>query len=62
MKRFVNLKSLSKCLNLSENYLKQLSLEGKIPVLYVNGRLRFNPDAVRSALDELASKGGDNDR
>jgi hypothetical protein len=38
--------------------LRNLANKGDIPKLDVNGRLRFNPEAVQKALDELAAKGG----
>jgi len=54
---YISLSRLSSRLGLPEAYLKNLAASGSIPSLNINGRLRFNPDAVQQALDELASKG-----
>ena len=37
-----------------------IEIMNRIEYLNVNGRLRYNPNAVISALDKLAFKGGDN--
>jgi excisionase family DNA binding protein len=55
-KKYITLKDLSYRLGLSGNYLRDLAKDGKIPSLNVNGRLRFNLDAVQRALNGLAAK------
>jgi excisionase family DNA binding protein len=61
-KLYIPVKSVARVLGLPATYLRKLAGEGKIPALTVNGRLRFNPDAVREALDSLASKGAGNEQ
>jgi hypothetical protein len=55
---FVSLNALANHFNLPDSYLKQLANRSLIPFLKVNGRLRFNFEAVQQALSELAAKGG----
>ncbi len=42
-------------------YLRELAEKRTIPVLDVNGRLRFNLEAVQNALDEIAAQEGGKD-
>jgi hypothetical protein len=59
---YISISILSIRLGLPEAYLKNLAAKGDIPKLNVNGRLRFNPEAVQKALDKLAAEGrGQND-
>jgi len=58
---FVSLNALANHFNLPDSYLKQLANRSLIPFLKVNGRLRFNLEAVSQALTDLAAKGGDNE-
>ena len=53
---YIALSSLATKLNLPCHFLKRLAENGEIPSLNVNGRLRFNPEAVRQSLDNLAEK------
>jgi hypothetical protein len=53
--KFVNLNVLSQNLGLPAKYLRQLALSRKIPVLNVNGKLRFDLDAVEHALEKLTT-------
>lgn len=55
---FISLSRLSNRLGLPEAYLKNLAASGTIPSLNINDRLRFNPEAVRQALDRLAEQEG----
>jgi excisionase family DNA binding protein len=48
----------ARMLGLPAPYIRKLAEHNKIPVLKINDRLRFNPDAVKEALDRLAEKGG----
>lgn len=57
-KKIHNLIGLSNELQLPAKWLKQQAEIGTIPVLNVDGKLRFNLDAVEEALCELAAKGG----
>jgi excisionase family DNA binding protein len=61
-KIYIPLSIISKELGLPTTYLKELAEQHKIRALKVYGRLRFNPEAVKQALDELAAKGGENER
>ena len=54
---YITLSKLSSRLGLPEAYLKNLATQDDIPKLDVNGRLRFNPEAVQQALDKLAEQG-----
>jgi excisionase family DNA binding protein len=54
-KKYENLKSISQYLGLPPRYIRLLAETGEIPFLNVGGRLRFNADAVRKALDILAA-------
>jgi excisionase family DNA binding protein len=47
----------ARMLGLPTTYIKELAEKNKIPMLIVRERMRFNPEAVRQALDELATKG-----
>jgi len=58
---FVSLNALADHFNLPDSYLKQLANRSLIPFLKVNGRLRFNLEAVSQALADLAAKGGNDD-
>jgi hypothetical protein len=55
-REYISLNKLSNCLELPATYLKDLAKKGSIPALNVNGRLRFNPESVQLALDDLAAK------
>ena len=55
---FISLSRLSNRLGLPEAYLKNLAASGSIPSLNINGRLKFNPEAVQQALDKLAEQEG----
>ena len=57
MKVYIPLSITAKTLGLPTTYLEELAKQHKIPALNVNGRLRFNPEAVQQVLDELAAKG-----
>ena len=59
--RYISLEALAATFRLPQNYLRELAKTNKIPLLNINGRLRFNPAAVQKALDELAAKGGHNE-
>jgi excisionase family DNA binding protein len=59
--RYITVSQLARKSNLPKAYLKRLAKANKIPSLNINGRLRFNSEAVQQALDELAAKGGDNE-
>ena len=54
---YISLEALSATLGLPKAYLKNLADSGEIPCLDVNGRRRFNRQAVRETLDSKASKG-----
>jgi len=51
----------ARLLGLPAPYIKELAQQGKIPFLKIRNRLRFNPEAVQEALDEIAANKGDND-
>ena len=53
--QYLSLEALAATLGLPQKYLKDLVQNGKIPCLNVNGRLKFDPDNVRKALDRIAS-------
>jgi hypothetical protein len=57
-KIYIPLNATAKVLGLPSTYIKELAGNGDIPKLDVNGRLRFNPEAVQKALDNIAAKGG----
>jgi hypothetical protein len=56
--KYISLEALAATFRLPLNYLRELAKANKIPSLNINGRLRFNPEAVQSALDKLAAEGG----
>lgn len=56
--KYVSLEALAAELCLPKEYLKNLASRGDIPNLDVNGKMRFNLQAVQQALDKLAAKGG----
>jgi hypothetical protein len=58
---FVSLNALANHFNLPDEYLKQLANKSLIPFLNVNGRLKFNLEAVSQALADLAANGGGNE-
>ena len=60
-RKYISLEALAATFGLPQNYLRELSKTHKIPLLNINGRLRFNPEAVQQALDGLAAKGGNNE-
>jgi excisionase family DNA binding protein len=52
---YISLNRLSSRLGLSENYLRKLQREGKIPYLKIKNRTKFNEAEVREALLRLSS-------
>ena len=58
--KYISLEALAATFRLPQNYLRELAKANKIPSLSINGRLRFNPEAVQSALDQIATKEADN--
>jgi len=56
-----NLFGLSKELNLPVKWLKAKAVKGQIPCLRIGRRFRFNVDAVKAALSEMAAKGAVNE-
>ena len=57
---YLSLEALAAELCLPKRYLKSLAEKRSIPALDVNGRLRFNPETVQKALDNIAGNGGGN--
>ena len=55
---FDSLDGVARRLLLPKSYLQRLVADGQIPYLDVNGRKKYNPIAVKQALDEIATKGG----
>jgi len=53
--KYVTLGAMAEAVGLPTAYLRELAESRKIPCLFVNGRLRFNPAAVEKALAFLAS-------
>lgn len=53
---YCSLEALAATFQLPQHFLRELALRGDIPALNVNGRLRFNPVEVQTALDSLARK------
>ena len=51
---YLSLVALAARLGLPRTYLRNLADAGKIPVLNVNGRLRFEEAGVRAALRDLS--------
>lgn len=60
--KYISIEVLAASLNLPQKYLKELSSQGVIPSLCINGRLRFNPQTVQQALDNLAAGGGSDEK
>ena len=58
---YISLEVLAAKFRLPLKYLRELAWDNSIPSLNVNGRLRFNLDAVQQALDRLAEQGASND-
>jgi hypothetical protein len=56
-RQFISLTRLAEETSLPKAYLAELAEKGLIPALKVNGRLRFNLETVRNALNELAAGG-----
>lgn len=54
--RYVSLDTLARVLALQRAFLRELARDGAIPCLEVGGRMRFDPDAVREALRDLAAR------
>lgn len=52
--KYITLGAMAEAVDLPRAYLRELAEAKKIPCLFVNGRLHFNPQAVESALDLLA--------
>jgi len=59
--RYVGLDTLARMLGLQRAFLRELAGDGGIPCLKVRGQMRFEPDAVREALRELAARPGRSD-
>lgn len=60
---YISLECLALQLALPKAYLRRLVDAGKLPYIDTgNGRLRFQEQAVRQALDKLAEKGGHNEQ
>ena len=55
---YISLEVLAVTLALPQKYLRELAETKRIPVLNVNGRLRFNSESVQDALEKLATDGG----
>jgi len=60
-KIYKTLSVTARMLGLPTTYIKELAERNKIPVLKVKDRMRFNPEAVQKALDELAAEGSSDD-
>ena len=59
---YISLECLALQLALPKAYLRRLVEAGKLPYIDTgNGRLRFQEQAVRQALDKLAEQGVSND-
>ena len=56
-----NLYGLSRELNLPVKWLKAKAVKGQIPCLRIGRRFRFNIEAVKAALLEMATERGGND-
>lgn len=56
-----NLYGLSRELNLPVKWLKTKAVKGQIPCLRIGRRFRFNVDAVKAVLLEMATKGEHNE-
>jgi hypothetical protein len=56
-----NLYGLSRELNLPVKWLKAKAVKGQIPCLKIGRRFRFNIEAVKAALLEMAAEEGDSD-
>ena len=56
-KSYTSLDGLAAAIGLPRPYLRDLASKRLIPVLDVNGRLRFDEDHVREALRDLAANG-----
>lgn len=52
--KYINLNVLAQNLGLPANYLRRLALNREIPCLNVNGKLRFDADAVEETLEKLS--------
>jgi len=53
---YISLDALAASLGLPRTYLRRLATEKVIPALDVSGRLRFDEEAVRSALVRLSRR------
>ncbi len=54
---YLPLDALATTLGLPKGYLKDLAAQNKIPSLNVRGRLRFDIEQVRFALNRMAEGG-----
>jgi len=54
---YISLASVSARLNLPETYLRKLVDDKLIPHLNINGRMRFQEQAVRDALSDIEQGG-----
>lgn len=57
----LNLYGLSQELNLPVKWLKAKAIEGDIPYLRIGRRFRFNIEAVKAVLLEMAAEKGGHD-
>lgn len=55
----LNLYGLSRELNLPVKWLKAKAVAGQIPCLRIGRRFRFNIEAVKAVLSEMAAERGD---
>ncbi len=53
----INLLGLAGELQLPAVWLKEQALKGFIPCLFIGKKIRFNVDAVKTVLADLAAKG-----
>jgi hypothetical protein len=60
--KLINLFGLARELNLPVAWLKSEALAGRIPCLRIGHRLRFNKEAVESALSKRARMGEVNEQ
>jgi len=52
---YISLDHLSARLGLPRTYLKQLAERRSVPFLRVSGRMKFDPERVKEALDRMAA-------
>lgn len=59
---YISLSHLTRKLRLPKLYIQQQAKAGIIPHLNINGRMRFQEQTVRQALDKLAGQGVSNEQ